>query len=163
MRSDAGSTIHGLYAAWRIADVEAVLAYCTDDIRYAVHSADGRYDFGVATIGKQDVRAYLSAICASWEFLRIEPGPLTIADGIVREYAYFRSRHRKSGLVLEGGRRHIWVLRDNKVASCSEYQDVGALMAFLQLAEAQGRSFARSFVAPAVHCSAMAATLAGIA
>lgn len=163
MRADAGSNIHGLYAAWRIGDIGAVLAYCTDDIRYAVHSADGRYDLSVAAIGKADVRAYLTAVCASWEFVQIEPGPLTIADGIVREYSRFRSRHRKSGLVLEGGRRHVWVMRDNLVASCSEYQDFGTLRAFMQLADAHGRTLARSALGPLVHCSAVAIGLAGIA
>lgn len=162
MRCTPASTIQGLFAAWRIGDIDTVLAYCTPDIRYAVHSADGRYDFGVAAIGAEDVRAYLTAICSSWEFLQIEPGPLTISDDIVREYSYFRSRHRKSGLVLEGGRRHVWVLRDNRVASCSEYQDVSTLMAFMQLVDARGRGFARAAIGPLVHCSAMAAGLAGI-
>lgn len=136
MRSDPEAIIAGLYAAWSMQDVEATLAYCSDDIVYFVHQPDGANWIGGEISGKPAVRAYLQMLRDTWEFLLLTPGPFDIRGGEVREYLQFRSRHRATGQVMEGHKRHIWQIIDGRITRCEEFQDAAVVAAFLRMVSA---------------------------
>lgn len=137
MRNDAEAVIEGLFAAWRMQDIEATLAYCADDMVYEVHQPDGITGLGGVMIGRAQIRSYLEAVCARWEFLELAPVSLFVQDDCVRGQTQFRSLHRRTGLPLAGTKRHVWRVAGSRVARCDEYQDAVQLKAFLALADAQ--------------------------
>ena len=162
MRFDPEAVVHGLYAAWTMQDVETTLAYCHDDIRYRVVTTSGEPALAADTVGKAAVGSYLSAVCAAWEFIEVVPGPFTVDGNILREQTRFRAIHRPSGLPLDGRRRHVWVVEDGRVRSCTEYQDIGALAAFLRMAEARCRSMAGAVVLPVIGGAISIGSLHGL-
>jgi ketosteroid isomerase-like protein len=135
MRVGPEAIVSGLYAAWRLQDVCATLAYCTDDIRYTVHQPLHITGVGANIIGKAAVTSYLNAVCAVWEFLEMTPELRTIEGNVLREQVRFRAGHRLSGMILEGRKRHVWVVDETRVVSCDEYQDAEKIDAFLRLAK----------------------------
>lgn len=134
MRSDAVATVDGLYAAWAIQDVETVLAYCSDDICYNVLHPISAFSAEASIRGRSAVRSYLEGVAATWEFLEIVPGTMLINGCEVREYGRFKSRHRTTGEVLETFKRHIWIVKNGRVVSCTEYQDLAHDLAFMRMA-----------------------------
>ena len=137
MRSDAEGVVEGLYAAWRLQDVDTTLAYCADEMRYTVHQPEGISGIGGVVSGKPALRSYLEAICATWEFAVLTPVILYVDSTVVREQTRFSSVHRRSGLPLAGTKRHIWHIENGRVVNCDEYQDAVRIRAFLRMAEAQ--------------------------
>jgi ketosteroid isomerase-like protein len=140
MRCDAEGIVVGLYAAWRIQDVAATLAFCHDDIRYTVHQPAGITGIGAKIVGKVALRSYLTAVCAAWEFQDFQ-SKLSVIEhcpirSTIRELVKFRVCHRQSGLPLEGHKRHVWRVDSSRVMSCDEYQDAPQLDAFLRMAKA---------------------------
>ena len=135
MRVGAEALVEGLYAAWRIQDIEATLIYCADDIRYSVQQRDGMSGVGGLMLGKPTVRSYLEAFCATWEILYLEPRVLRIEDNVVRGQLKFRALHRRTNLALDGIKRHVWVVGPKLLASCEEYHDADQIKAFLTMAE----------------------------
>lgn len=135
VRSDPEAVIEGLYAALRLADVEATLAYCADHMVYVVHVPSGRSISGGEIAGKGAIRSYLNAVVAAWEFLLIEPGPMQVEGGVVREVTSFRARLRARGDVLDSQKRHVWLVENGHVTRCEEFQDAKLMEAFLGLSE----------------------------
>ncbi len=140
MRCDAEGIVVGLYAAWRIQDVDSTLAYCHDTIRYTVHQPPGITGIGAKITGKPALKSYLTAVCAAWEFQEFQSKLTPIAHApnraTIREFVKFRVCHRRSGLLLEGHKRHVWRVDASRVVSCDEYQDAPQLDAFLRMAKA---------------------------
>lgn len=135
MRSDPESVIEGLYAAWRLQDVEAVLAYCTDDVCFRVLPTGSAQSRIFEMRGRDAFRIHLERLRASWEFLAIHPGPLIVNGDQFREVMRVRARHRATGRILESHKRHVWQFEGRHVKSCDEYEDTALLSAFLRLAE----------------------------
>ena len=133
MRADPEAVIEGLFAAWRLADIEATLSYCSDDIVYQLHVPDSVARFNGELVGKAAVRQYLSEVAAKWDFLILEPGPMQIDGGIVREVTEFKSRLRATGDIIESHKRHIWHVEHGLVTRCEEFQDSQLLRAFFGL------------------------------
>jgi ketosteroid isomerase-like protein len=140
MRCDSEGIVVGLYAAWRIQDVAATLAFCHPDIRYTVHQPPGITGIGAKIVGKAALQSYLNAICAAWEFKDFQSKLTTTEQSpvraTIREFVRFRVCHRQSGLLLEGHKRHVWRVDSSRVMSCDEYQDAPQLDAFLRMAKA---------------------------
>lgn len=136
MRNDAEAVVEGLYAAWRLQDVEATLAYCADDFRYTVHQPEGITGLGGKMRGKDQVREYLHALCQRWQFEQLAPVALTVRGDVVRGLTRFRSVHRRTGLVYAGRKRHVWRVKAGRIVKIDEYQDAVELKAFLAMAEA---------------------------
>lgn len=136
MRNDAEAVVEGLYAAWRLQDVEATLCYCTPNIRYTVHQPEGVTGVGGESFGQKALRSRLQAMCATWEFEYLAPASLCVDGNCVRAQLVFRSIHRRSGLPLAGTKRQVWHVEDGRVASCDEYQDAVQIKAFLKMADA---------------------------
>lgn len=161
MRNDAEAVIQGLYSAWTLQDVDTTLAFCHDDVAYRVLSSDGRWQ-RLELSGRSEVRGYLEAMCAVWEWHPedIQPGPLIfVGNFVIREQFSFRCIHRRSGLEFTGSRRHEWTVEEGRITSCTEYIDAGALDAFLRMAEACCRPVAGM---PLVAYSGLIASLAGL-
>ncbi len=137
MRSDPEAVVSGLYAAWSLQDIEAVLAYCSNDIVYAVHQHSGVSGLGGDMTGKNAVRAYLKAVCEVWEFIDMMPGSFDVRGDEIHEYMRFHARHRPSGQELIGRKRHVWLVLDGRVARCDEYQDAASLDAFMRMVGAR--------------------------
>lgn len=133
MRSDPEAVVEGLYAALRLTDVEATLAYCADHMVYVLHGPSGRSRYGGEIVGKAAVRSYLNAVVKAWEFLLIEPGPFRVEGGVIREVTRFRSRFRVTGDILESQKRHVWMVEKGMVTRCDEYQDAKLMKAFLEM------------------------------
>ena len=163
MRSDPEAVIQGLYAAWTLQDVETTLAYCHDDVRYEVVTAS-THSHRADLAGKAQVRAHLEAMCAVWEWhpAWIQPGPFVVeGDVVIREQFAFRARHRRSGLEMNGTRRHVWTVKKGRVSLCSEQLDTATLDAFLRMADAYSRSAAEIILL--LTYSGLFAGLAGLA
>ena len=133
MRSGPEATIEALFAAWRLADIETTLAYCSDAIVYELHLPDSKLRYAGEITGKEAVGRYLRDVVATWEFLQLEPGPMHVEGGLVREVTQFKSRVRTTGDILEGRKRHIWHVEFGLVTRCEEFQDTPMLRAFLGL------------------------------
>lgn len=137
MRCDPESVVSGLYAAWRLQDLEATLAYFHDDLRFTSHEPDGIRGLGGNMLGKAAFRSYLIAVRNAWEFVIIRPSPFVIDGEILREHTRFSAIHRRTGLPLESSKRHVWRVRDGRVAECDEYQDAVKIDAFRRMAVAR--------------------------
>lgn len=162
MRRDPEGTVHGLYTAWSLRDIDATLAYCHDDVGYHI-VASGGSGHRAHLVGLAAVRAHLEAVCAVWQWepSSILPGPFVVEGNVViREQFSFRARHRRSGLELSGTRRHVWRVAEGRVTCCTEHLDGGALEAFLRMAEACRTSPAIGM--PLLAYSSFLAGLAGI-
>ena len=141
MVDDPSSILTALYAAWAAQDIEMTLIYCSDDIRYTVHSPEGISGVGGVMQGKASLRAYLTAVCGVWDFVEIMSGDLTpnVADDpeLVRESMRFRAVHRLTGLPLDGRKRHVWRVHNGRVVECDEFQDAMTIKTFLEMARWQ--------------------------
>lgn len=136
MRSDAEAVVEGVFAALRLHDVAATLAYCADGVEYTVHQPAGVTGLGGRMVGKAHVRAYLEVVCKAWTFLRIEPATLVVDAGKVRGQTQFEVAHRRTGLTMSGRKRHVWQVEDGRVVACDEFQDAERIRAFLAMADA---------------------------
>ena len=136
MRQDAEAVVEGIYAAWRLQDIDATLAYCSEDMRYTVHQPEGITGLGGVMIGKAAIRCYLTAIAASWEFAHLAPASVTVQGDVVRGLVRYNSVHRRTGLPLAGTKRHVWQVENGRIIACDEYQDAVRIKAFLEMAEA---------------------------
>ncbi len=135
MRSDPEAIIAGLLSAWRLQDIDATLAYCDPHIRYRVHQPVNVTGFGGETMGIDEVRDYMEAVCHRWTFLDLKPTACIVLGPVVRNQTYFRSIHRRSGQIVDGIKRHIWRVDNGRVAECDEYHDAAGLAAFVRMAE----------------------------
>ena len=135
MRSDPESVIDGLYSAWRLQDVEAVLAYCTQDVCFRVLPSESDRGRIFEMRGRDEFREHLKALRAAWEFLDMSPGPLSVNGDHAREVMRVSARHRATGRILESHKRHVWQFDGHRIKSCDEYEDTALLRAFLRLAE----------------------------
>ena len=136
MTQDPEAVVEGVYAAWRLKDVAATLAYCTDDIRYIVHQPKGTKGVGGTMRGKGAVRSYLTAVAARWDNERLEILTAVVDGDEVRCRMGFDALHRPTGLLLSGTKRQVFRTRDGRIAFCEEYQDACGIKAFLAMAEA---------------------------
>lgn len=141
MRGDPEAVVAGLYAACQLEDIEAMLAYCHDDIHYSVYQPNGISGLGGEIVGKNVLRRYLRAVFETWEFVEVMHGSLRIEGGTagatVRETSRFHVLHRATGLPLEGRKRHVWHVDGGRIARCEEFQDASQIDAFLRMVGAR--------------------------
>lgn len=133
MQNGPEAIVEAFYAAWILRDLEAVLAYLSDDFRLSQHFSDPMLPFTGETVGKAAAGARLKMILDEWQFLKFEP-TLTVSDGTsVRTTCAIALKHLQTGEIFEGTFRHVWEVRDGKLASVDEYLDVDRLRSFLRL------------------------------
>lgn len=133
MQSNAEAVVEAFYAAYAVADVRTALSYMTDDVRFAQHFDDVALPFTGETVGKDAIAQRLAMIQTSWTFLQYGPPRLVVEGEVVRGICPFLVQHRASGETFDGTFRHIWTVRDGRIASIDEYLDVERLRAFLRL------------------------------
>lgn len=133
MLRDARSTIEALYAACLRADVDAMMACCADDMTLVLHVPSDVSRYAGELVGKSQVRRYTEALHAAWSMIIVEPGPMRVEGGLVRELTRFRSLFRATGDIYESNYRHIWHVEDGLITRCEEFQDTPMLRAFLRL------------------------------
>ena len=135
MRQDDPETIvDAAYAAWRLQDEEAWLAYCAESVVYTLHVPTDLFPFGGSSVGKEAARRRLCMIWDLWEFLEMAPGQLTVDGCVVRALVTFRCRHRSTGRLLEGRKRNVWRVENGLVTRYETFHDLERVRAFMRLA-----------------------------
>lgn len=133
MEADLKALISRLFERWQARDVEGVLDLCDPSICYRLHHQPHHSRFAGELRGKQDVRDYLTAVCANWHFVRIVPGPMQVDGDVVRETARFYARKGgPDGEVIVGCKRQEWLIINGLVARCDEFQDAEMIGAFIR-------------------------------
>jgi ketosteroid isomerase-like protein len=133
MRNDSEAIVEGFYAAWRIGDVAAAMAYCHDDIRVTLHYHDYALPFSGHSIGSVEARRRLEQVASSWEFLDFKHQVTSVEATRVRTTSPFTMRHRGTGMILSGTFRHVWTLHAGRIIGFDGYTDIAMLKSFLRM------------------------------
>ncbi len=132
MKSDAEALIDAFYEAWRARDIEASLAYFTDDIHIIFHFGNSVL-FSGESRGKGAAREKLGQSGDGWDFVELRQRYNHVEPDLVRCSCPFVIRHVRTGAVLEGTLRHIFSLRDGRISTFEAFIDVALLRSFLRL------------------------------
>jgi uncharacterized protein len=140
VRSDPETTVEAAYAAWRVRDLEALVAYMSDDIILHIHVPDAAGPFAGEVSGKPAVTQRLSLILDDFEFLTFLPKAPIIDGEFVRALVEFHGRHKASGEEIQCTMRHVWRVQNGTVTRVDEYHDGEMVRAFMMLAQARAQT-----------------------
>lgn len=136
MGKDARSVVEGLMAAWWRQDVEATLSFFAESVFYTVHHSECGANGESRIVGKPQMRAHLSGVRDTWQFIYLAPTVLVTKGNNVRGQVLFLSVHRQTGLRYSGTKRFEWRVDNGLVTKCAKFHDADGLRAFLAMAQA---------------------------
>ena len=123
MKPDARLIIEASYTARRNKDDAAFRRCFHHDIVFTFNADPDREGSGQRLEGIDESFAHLKRVAAHWELLQHVPGPI-LGDGMVfTRNIQFKMRHRATGQILEGNKRHVITVLDDKIASVAEFLD----------------------------------------
>ena len=133
MTDDPAPALEGIWAAWRVGNKAATLAWLADDAMYAQHIPADVVPSGGMAIGKRAVSDRLQTLLDLFETIDYD-GTVTGVDGpTARGQVAFRFRHRVTGHEIEATMRMIIKVRNGLIVTLDEFHDVERIRAFMAL------------------------------
>lgn len=131
--------VHACLNNWAERDLDAVMSWLHDDIRFTLHAAHGSLPLAGEANGKAELRPRLQFMLDAFEFLAyiVDAARETETAGVVRTSILYYYRHKATGLYLDGRFRHVARVENGLIKEIDEYHDAAALEAFMKLV-AQG-------------------------
>ena len=120
-------------ACWAAQDVEMTLLHLDENVVYKVHTALEVLPFGGENCGQEGLRDLMFTVLADFDVLLYSPNFITpVGDGVRANVKYIY-RHRATGEILEGTRRLLIQIRDDRIARIDAYYDDRMVEAFMRL------------------------------
>jgi ketosteroid isomerase-like protein len=115
--------IEASYTARREKDDAALRRLHRPDTVFTFNADPHRQGSGQRLEGMDAIFAHLARVAEHWELLEHVPGPILGSGLSYNRIIRFKMRHRASGLILEGTKRHVITILDDKIAAVEEYLD----------------------------------------
>jgi len=128
--SDERAVVAKAHAVWGESDLEAFLAFLTDDIVHNVNVDGGLVPYAASAVGKDAVRERLALLLATFEIQAF------VIETMIHTPAYTRTRvlgyykHKRSGERLDITPRFDAYVRDGLIWRIDEYHDAAYIEAF---------------------------------
>ncbi len=144
MKMESAVAIDVVCAFWkcsRARDKAAILALFADDVTVAVFIPQEILPFGGGELtGKAAASDRLQTIFDQFDVLHYE-GTVSSATGdTVRGQVAYSFKHKATGEAIQGVMRHVFEVKDRKIARLHEYHDVERIRAFMRLVSHIARS-----------------------
>jgi uncharacterized protein len=134
LNPSAEYVLREFYARWARADTDGAMAYCADDVVFAMYLPRDVVPFGGEAQGKVAMRTVLDAILRDFAHVYFIPVGITMIGQLARAQVRFCFRHRASALELDGVMRHEVVIEAGQINMVREYHDTERIRAFMMLA-----------------------------
>ncbi|MGQ0671702.1 MAG: nuclear transport factor 2 family protein [Hyphomicrobium sp.] len=119
--------------AWAVGDLDAAFDCVAEDAIYVLHVAETTLPHGGERRGRPAIRKALAKSWDNFEYILFRQLPLSGSEDVLRGQVEFMFRHRRSGEVISGTLRHVWMVRNGLIQRCEEYHDAAKLDAFMRL------------------------------
>lgn len=124
--------IEAIYAARRANDQDAMKRLQRDDIVFTFNADPDRPGSGERLVGSEAIFEHFGRVDAHWQLLEHVIGPL-LGDGMVYNRSIrIKMRHRATGQLLDGTKRHVITVLDDKIAAITEHLDHELIQAILR-------------------------------
>jgi len=126
----AGLILEDVYASWEEGDLLSTLSYFAKGVTFAVHSTpDGASLIG-AGFGRDYFGDRLEMFLRRFEVQQFKLQQVTAVGVCVQSRAFFKYRHRVSGMEVDGTMRHVWRFAGDEIADFELFHDSPRMRAF---------------------------------
>ena len=126
--SGHSATIQGMYDAFAVGDVEAVIAAMSDDIVWneaeSFPYADGNPYVGPDSV----VNGVFARLGAEWEYWRLTIESMLESGEKVVAFGRYAAENKETGKVINAQFVHVWTVVDGKAVQFQQYADTAQVV-----------------------------------
>lgn len=127
--------VEAFFERWGVQDVEMTAALFHENITYKLHVTSMSLPFGGEWVGIEACRNALFSLLEEFDYLRYEPTIISVRGSVVRAQVRFKYLHRRTGGILEGTRRLVFNVKNDRIVRVYGYHDAQLVDAFMRLTE----------------------------
>ena len=129
MKPDPVLIIEASYVARRDKDDAALRRLHHDDMVFTFNADPDCIGSGQRLEGMDAIFAHFARVAQHWDLLEHVPGPILGSGFSYNRIIRSKLRHRATGQILEGTKRHVITVLDGKIAAIEEYLDRNLIQA----------------------------------
>lgn len=129
----ARATVTALNKAWEADDLDGVIALLHETCVFHVHVSEALVDHAGPSVGRDAIRAALTAARSNFDYVLYRPIILSATDTEVRQRVEFMGTHKASGAQMSMRFRQVYQVDGGLVMRCDEYHDAPMVEAFFRL------------------------------
>lgn len=130
---NARATVAALNKAWEADDLDSVIVCLHETCVFHVHVSAELVDHAGPSVGREAIRAALTAARLNFDYVLYRPIILSATDTEVRQRVEFMGSHIASGAQMSMRFRHVFQVEGGLVMRCDEYHDAPMVEAFFRL------------------------------